>query len=331
MTSTFWITLGVFLVGGFSFAAGNFLGRITGWSRFTALLSAEEQHPQMLQFAQRLSQMIQEVSQDVGRHQSKIEATKGELNATQSQPAEHLTEFVVGVVGKILESNEVLQKRLHSAESKLQEQNTKLDAYLTKSQTDSLTRLPNRRVFDERLQKLMEPADGLPKTFALIMFDLDHFKAINDGFGHLGGDYVLRQIGFLLLDLAAEGLFAARLGGEEFGVLAVCECAEDACQLAEKVRLAVAEHHFSYEHVALSVTLSAGVAMMLDGENNSQLLGRTDQALYAAKASGRNCCFYHNGKHCLPIKASHPPKEDSDAILELCGELRQRMAEIVKS
>jgi diguanylate cyclase len=331
MSLLLWLVLGSLLIGGISFATGLFLGRIAGSSRIAALLLAKEQHPQLLQFARRLSQMIQQVSRDVGQHQSRIEATQGELNATQSQPAQHLTEFVVGVVGRILESNEVLQKRLHSAESKLQEQGTQLDSYLTKSQTDSLTRLPNRRVFDERLQQCMEQDDSQQRPFALIMFDLDHFKAINDGFGHLGGDYVLREMGNLLTGFASEGLFAARMGGEEFGVLAACQSTEDACQLAEKIRLAVAEHYFSFERVALSVTLSAGVAIFSDGEEISHLLGRTDQALYAAKAAGRNCCFYHNGKHCQPIKIAHPPKEDSAAILELCDDLRQRMAELVKS
>lgn len=326
-----WIILGVLLVAGISFAVGIFLGRIACSSRITALLLAKEQRPELLQFAQRLNQMIQQVSQDVGQHQSKIEATQDELNATQSQPAQHLTEFVVGVVGKILENNELLQKRLHSAESKLQEQSMQLDAYLTKSQTDSLTRLPNRRVFDERLQQFIEQNDGFPKSFALIMFDLDHFKAINDGFGHLGGDYVLREMGNLLTRMVSEELFVARMGGEEFGVLAACHSVEEACQLAEKIRLAVADHHFSFEHVALSVTLSAGVTIFSDGEEISHLLGRTDQALYAAKAAGRNRCFYHNGKHCQPIKVAQTPKEDSAAILELCDDLRQRMAEIVKS
>ena len=330
MPSIIWIILGVLLEGGITFGAGVFLGRITAWSRISAALSADEQNPKMRLFVQRLTRMIDQLSLDVGRHQSKIEATNCDLNATQDQPAQHITEFVVGVVGKILESNELLQKRLHSAECKLQEQGAQLDIHLTKSQTDSLTRLPNRRVFDERLRKCIDEHERRRAQFALLMLDLDHFKAFNDGFGHLGGDYVLRELGSILAGFAAVGAFAARLGGDELAVLAACESIEEACRLAESIRTAVAAHRFSFEGVALSVTLSAGMAMICDGETGSDLLGRTDQALYAAKAAGRNCSFYHNGKHCLPIDVPRQSLNDSAEILGLCDELRQRMAEIVK-
>ena len=330
MPSILWIILGVLLVGGISFGAGIFLGRITACGRISDALSADEQNPKMRLFVQRLTRMIDQLSLDVGQHQSKIEATNCELNATQDQPAQHITEFVVSVVGKILESNELLQKRLHSAECKLQEQGAQLDIHQTKSQTDSLTRLPNRRVFEEQLRNRIGEYDRQRTPFALMLLDLDRFKAINDGFGHLGGDYVLRELGVLLSPLASEGLSAARLGGDELAVLAACEAIEDACRLAEQLRAAVATHRFSFEGVALSVTLSVGIAMMCDGENSSDLLGRTDQALYAAKATGRNCSFYHNGKHCLPIDVPRQPQDDSVEILGLCDELRQRMAEIVQ-
>ncbi len=328
MPSFSWIIIGALLAGGISFAAGIFLGRLGSWRRISAMLAADEENPQLPQFALRLKRIIKRLLHDVGRHQSKIRASNCELGATQDRPAQQITEFVVGVMGKILDSNEQLQKRLYAAESKLQEQREQLDTHLTKSQTDSLTRLPNRRVFDDRLRKCIEQFDRHRKPFALMMLDLDHFKAINDGFGHLGGDYVLRELGAVLSGLSSEDLFVARLGGEEFAVLAACETAEEAFPVAERIRLAVAEHYFSHERVALSVTLSEGVAMIRDGENSSTFLGRTDQALYAAKAAGRNCSFYHNGKHCVPIDVPQEPQEDDAAILELCGELRQRMAEI---
>jgi diguanylate cyclase len=329
--SILWIIVGVLLIGGVSFGAGVFLGRMSFRNRIQTVPSVDKQNPQLLQFVQRLTRMINQLSQDVGQHQSKIEASNSELNALQNQPAQHITEFVVGVVGKILDSNEQLQKRLHLAESKLQEQGTQLDTYLTKSQTDSLTRLPNRRVFDEKLRNSIDEYAHHRTPFALMMLDLDHFKAINDGFGHLGGDYVLRELGVILSGLAAEGLFAARLGGEEFAVLVACKDVEENFHLAEKIRMAVAGHYFSFEGVALAVTLSVGLAMIRDGESNSDLLGRTDRALYAAKAAGRNRSFYHNGKNCQPIDVPHQSQDDSQEILGLCDELRQRMSEIVKT
>ncbi|MCC6124420.1 MAG: GGDEF domain-containing protein [Pirellulales bacterium] len=330
MPSFLWIVLGALLVGGVSLSAGVFLGRLTVWRRISTAFSAEELNPQLTRFIQRLNRMIGQISQDVGRHQSKIEATAGELNAMHGQSSQHLTELVVNAVGKILESNETLQKRLHSAESKLQAQSAQLDTYLTKSQTDSLTRLPNRRVFDERLRQSIDEYERRRTPFALLMLDLDRFKAINDGFGHLGGDYVLRELGAIVSGFASEHSFAARLGGDELAVLADCESAEDACRLAEEIRAAVAKHRFSFEGVALAVTMSVGMAMIRPGETGSDLLGRTDRALYAAKAAGRNCGFFHDGKRCLPIDVAVPAPEDREGIRELCDELRQRMAEIVK-
>lgn len=328
MPSSVWIIFGLLLTGGISFAIGVFLARLGGWSRISATLASGEQNPQLLRFAQRLNQMIRQLSNDVGRHQSDLEATTSELNARREQPAQDITDFVLGVVGKVLESNESLQKRLHAAESKLREQGTQLDAYLTKSQTDSLTRLPNRRVFEERLRKSIEAHVHHRTAFALLMLDLDHFKAVNDGFGHLGGDYVLRELGAVLTTFGSENLFLARLGGEEFAALLCCPTAEEAFGMAEGIRTAVEARYFSYDGVALAVTLSVGVAMHRDGESSSDLLGRTDRALYAAKAAGRNCSFYHDGKRCVPIDIPQAPRDDSEEILGLCDELRQRMADI---
>jgi diguanylate cyclase len=330
MVSTAWIILGTALFLGISFASGFFLGRMVSWGRVSAVLLKDEKSPQLLKFVRRLDRMIDQLSRNVGAHQTQIEAASSVLVENRGHLSKNITDFVVRVVEKILESNELLQSRLQSAEAKLQEQRGQLDTYLTKAQTDSLTRLPNRRVFDEQLRMCIDEYDYNQTAFALLMIDVDRFKAINDGFGHPGGDYVLRELAAAIAGSAGEGSFVSRLGGEEFAVLAVCEAPEEAFRLAEKIRLAVAEHYFSYEGVALAVTLSLGVALIGQGESGSDLLSRTDRALYAAKAAGRNRSFYHNGKTCQPINLPKPPKDENEGLLELCDDLRQRMAEIVK-
>jgi GGDEF domain-containing protein len=128
--------------------------------------------------------------------------------------------------------------------------------------------------------------------------------------------------------MAGEKLHVARLGGEEFAVLAVGGTQEEIFRLAEKIRLDVANRYFSYDGVALSVTLSVGVSLFFDHETASDLLGRTDRALYAAKAAGRNRAFFNDGKRCVPIDIAMPKMDDSQEILGLCDELRHRMAEI---
>jgi diguanylate cyclase len=278
-----------------------------------------------------LNRMVSQVSGDAEEQQTPLEADQGDFAENQGSLSKNITDFVVHIVGKILESNELLQNRLHSAETQLQEQQGQLDNYQTKAQTDSLTRLPNRRVFDEQLRMCIDEYDFNQTSFALLMIDVDRFKAINDGFGHPGGDYVLRELAAVISHSAGEGTFVARMGGEEFAVLAVCEAPEEAFQLAEKIRLAVAEHYFSYEGVALAVTLSVGVGIIGPGESDSNLLSRIDRSLYAAKTAGRNRSFYHNGKVCQPINLSKPPKDDHEGLLDLCDELRQRVAEITKN
>jgi diguanylate cyclase len=329
MSSTSLMILDLFLIGTISFGVGGLIAWLITRRRAIAFLKANEQNPQMLGLVLRLNRMITQLTEDVGTHQSQIEATSGELNASLNGPSKNITEFMVRIVGKILESNDLLQNRLHSAESKLQEQRKQIENYLSKAQTDSLTRLPNRRVFDERLKLCIDDYQTRRTQFALLMLDIDHFKAINDCYGHLAGDNVLRELAAILANIDPERLFVARLGGEEFAVLVNCSAVAEANDLAEKFRLAIAGHLFSYECVALSVTLSAGVAMYCQGEDSSDLLGRADRALYAAKAAGRNRGFYQNGKICLPIAVSEPAGGEADGLLEICDDLRQRMAEIV--
>jgi diguanylate cyclase len=123
--------------------------------------------------------------------------------------------------------------------------------------------------------------------FAVAMFDIDHFKKVNDVEGHLHGDHVLQGLARLLDDLARETDVVTRYGGEEFVIIMPETGLQGACIFAERVRTAVATQ--------MQITLSCGVAESLDGDTQDSLLVRADQALYEAKASGRNAVFRHNG------------------------------------
>lgn len=147
--------------------------------------------------------------------------------------------------------------------------------------TDELTGLCNRRHFN-RLGEAMQ-AQGM----GLLLLDLDHFKAVNDTFGHSVGDEVLRELGRILaIQCPPEGI-AARLGGEEFAVL-LPDMPDGRLQdIAEQIRLAVAAVHVND---SLQLTTSVGVGRLRLGETLEQLQQRTDRALYRAKALGRNRC-----------------------------------------
>ena len=148
--------------------------------------------------------------------------------------------------------------------------------------TDPLTKGLNRRSF----LTLLDQAANSGQPFALIMFDIDHFKSVNDTFGHDAGDTVLREIAALVRDNVRENDTLARWGGEEFMVLSLRTGPERALRVAERLRCAVANHAFT--DVPRKVTASFGVAIHTPGETGQALAKRADQALYQAKETGRN-------------------------------------------
>ncbi|ADH84940.1 GGDEF domain-containing protein [Desulfurivibrio alkaliphilus] len=152
--------------------------------------------------------------------------------------------------------------------------------------TDQLTGLNNRRRFKELLDQELIRYRRIPKPLSLLIFDIDHFKRVNDTYGHETGDLVLKEMAQLLQATVRRTDTPARWGGEEFLVLLPATTAEAAMALAEKLRQAIEEHDFPRVG---RVTASFGVAAFHDGEQEeSALLRRVDKALYQAKRQGRN-------------------------------------------
>lgn len=150
---------------------------------------------------------------------------------------------------------------------------------------DALTGVANRRAFDEGLvrQLALTTCGG---TFALVIVDIDHFKAVNDRYGHPTGDAVLRWLGGLLRAATRQGDIVARYGGEEFAAILPGTDAEGAIRWAERLRRAVRDE--LPPGVDTSVTISAGVAQGITDDDDSAVVARADRALYAAKRGGRD-------------------------------------------
>lgn len=158
---------------------------------------------------------------------------------------------------------------------------------------DSLTGLHNRRSFNRRFEQLLRQAQREGHSLALLLCDIDHFKAYNDRYGHQAGDKVLERVGGLLGDAARRPLdMAVRLGGEEFAVLLYDIDCDEALQRAEVLRQSLEQ--IAIEHLgsdtAPIVTLSIGVSCLLPSDSGglAQLYEQADRALYKAKAAGRN-------------------------------------------
>lgn len=152
---------------------------------------------------------------------------------------------------------------------------------------DPLTELPNRRMMMKRLSHEFE-RDGNNKVYCVAMVDVDHFKLVNDEYGHQVGDDVLVELGKLMPKVITEDAHIGRWGGEEFLVLLPEKNLKQAQQLMESMRLAIAELEFSFDEKQLTTSVSIGLSQYRDGDTIDSLLTRADDALYAAKSSGRN-------------------------------------------
>lgn len=158
--------------------------------------------------------------------------------------------------------------------------------------TDILTGLANRRVIMQQAQAEIRRANRYQKDLAVLMLDIDHFKKVNDQYGHAAGDKVLAEFAALCQRNIRDTDLAGRYGGEEFFILLPEVDLQTAIMSAERLRLAVAEHPFTLSSgEQLQVTCSIGIAMYLPQQDNlDKLLLRADQALYQAKHQGRNRC-----------------------------------------
>lgn len=164
-----------------------------------------------------------------------------------------------------------------------------LQAAKREASHDALTGLANRHALTAVLAREMARAQRTQESLAVIMADIDHFKSINDRFGHGAGDEVLRRVAGCLAETIREADVACRYGGEEF--LLVLPMADSACAqlVAERIRHGLSLLDFSDIDSALRVSMSFGVSTLMGEEEASQLLMRADTALYAAKSAGRDC------------------------------------------
>lgn len=155
--------------------------------------------------------------------------------------------------------------------------------------TDPLTALLNRRALFDSMRREMERAQRHRHELSVIMFDIDHFKDINDRYGHAAGDTVLRHVATVAAQVLRSTDALARYGGEEFVILALETDLAHALQLAERVRNTLESSKVSISHHRLGVTASFGVSMLrTDDKEPEEVVARADTALYEAKASGRN-------------------------------------------
>lgn len=211
-------------------------------------------------------------------------------SAEQDKVTADLLLRVVSVVGEVGKSRVASGSRALARIDKKKDEVTALHDELLKvrklANTDALTGLANRRRFDEVLVSSFDTAT----SFALILADIDHFKKLNDAYGHAFGDHVLKAVGQTIKKALREGVFLARTGGEEFAIILPGASEQDAAIIAERVRFASEALRIRNGAEPVSLALSLGVALSQDAKNPDHLYESADAALYRSKNAGRNKC-----------------------------------------
>ena len=152
--------------------------------------------------------------------------------------------------------------------------------------TDALTKLFNRRHFDSEFIKEYKRAKRYNNDLSIAIIDIDYFKNINDTYGHLCGDYVLKEVAYIMTQNFRQTDTLFRYGGEEFVVILTETSAQNALIPLERLRSRIENNKFKYQNKELKITISAGICG--DGENSEDILYNADKALFKAKENGRN-------------------------------------------
>ncbi|WP_411390853.1 GGDEF domain-containing protein [Pseudomonas sp. MPB23] len=245
--------------------------------------AARELDTQIREQVDGLQSSVQEAADlDSLKHvlESHLEGLLGTMDEHQQQRDQREQEVAARLKG--------LAERVSNMEQEAQGYREHLEVQRQKALLDPLTGLPNRAAWSERLDQEVNLWHQRGNSLSLAMLDLDHFKRINDGYGHLAGDKVLKIIASVLRKRLRASDFIARFGGEEFVMLMPNSSLTDALAAGEVLRAAIEACPFHFKGEPVTITVSMGVAQFQPGERSDVALKRADAALYRAKAAGRN-------------------------------------------
>ncbi|MBP85182.1 MAG: hypothetical protein CMJ64_00435 [Planctomycetaceae bacterium] len=269
------------LLGGLFLGIGIFLGLCLG--RRSAIVDVRSMSREQLQdVLTHLFQWTTGFANDVSHYRDVLARASRDFNPHKPN---HTDREVTRLMSEIVNANEQLQKRLNSTESTLQQQADEIETHMSEARTDTLTDLPNRRAFDDELQRRLAEWERSNIPLAVLLLDIDHFKSFNDQYGHQAGDFVLQEVARNLRATMREAQMVARFGGEEFAIVLPDTGVHAGCQAAERARRAIERAVCRYENQTLCVTVSCGAAQAAEKESLTSLLKRADLALYASKGA----------------------------------------------
>ena len=214
-------------------------------------------------------------------------------SADEQQPA-----AVLRAVDKLIQFNERMQHQLNTAEEKLEDQARQIVSHAVEAHTDALTGLANRRAFDSELNRAYRASIDCGAPTLVMMIDVDHFKSVNDTYGHALGDEVLKRLSHLIQEELRPLDHVCRYGGEEFAVLLPNTSIGGAFSTAERIRQSVRRSKFTADKQSLEVSISIGATPLDERDQQyNEALARADKALYEAKQLGRDRVVVSPSRH----------------------------------
>jgi len=229
---------------------------------------------------------------EISAQGSSLETCAMELSQAKSLDAiTGITKRIVLETKSMFESSKTLKNRLDSTISEVKVLSKELEWIKQAAKTDMLTGLLNRRGFDAAISEAIENIKKVPEPLSIMMIDIDHFKKVNDTYGHLIGDSVLKMLGKLFKDSIKGKDIVARFGGEEIILALPATSLEGAYILAEQIRSSLSKMNLRIKDTGKSIgniTISLGIALYKSNESIEAVIKRADDALYRAKNTGRN-------------------------------------------
>jgi diguanylate cyclase (GGDEF)-like protein len=264
-----------------------------------------------------LEQLAAELTTEINGHGRRLDTISAGLQEDKQPDVAHIN----GVVTQIVDATGDLQRKVDTAEKRIEQQAETVEMQAVLSHTDLLTSLPNRRAFDAELSR--NSGRGSKRSICTVIFiDLDHFAQINTEYGHQGGDVILRQAATMIKPLVRGKDLVARYASDTFAVVLSDTTVHDALPFAERIRKQIETGHFSHGHHPLRITASLGIAQMRPDDVPSAVTEQAGQALRAAQQAGGNMCFRHDGQQCHPISAAflakdEPARDDSMTLASM--------------
>jgi diguanylate cyclase (GGDEF)-like protein len=245
---------------------------------------------QMESIIESLSGGIENHARDVAVYDDALEEHRNHLQSAQTMRSlRDLERLLQEELDSMHRANEQYREQLDAANKVIEQQRAQLEALQLESSHDFLTEVPNRRAFDRRLHEEIDRFRRGGPPFSLVLMDIDHFKQVNDRYGHTVGDEVLQYVAAAINRGHRATDFTARYGGEEFALILPCTGEQQAAALIEKVREEIAASTVQTRMGPVVITISAGVAEILPADQGATvLIQRADDRLYRAKQQGRN-------------------------------------------